>query len=339
MSTNPAPRVRPREAEKEIDANGAFVRQPNRFIQPFGPGPQDLKAEPGRYRLIWAKGCNWSNRSSIVRELLGIDAIGVNLVGRGQHEVDYGWEFVFDADGKDPVTGVQFLSELYYNADDGYAGRPTVPALVDVTTKKVVNNDYHRLTNYLEVAFAPFHKPGAPDLYPEALRPAIDRFNNWLFHHVNNGVYKCMFAQSIGAYRDAYDTLFRSLDLLDDRLSRQRFLFGDYVTDSDVRLYVTLARFDIGYYRNFGPIKKPIAEYRNLWPYARDLWSIPAFRNNTYFRDFGKGNGNKAVAFVDFNTRFVDQIDFEAIWGEAPRREYLSLDPSTPFLAHEAVHG
>ena len=332
-------RASPREADNEIDPKGAFVRQPNRFVQRFGTGPTDLKAETGRYRLIWAKGCNWSNRASIVRELLGLEqAIGVNIAGRQPRQVDLGWEFVSDPDNKDPVLGVQFLSEAYANADPAYTGRPTVPAVVDVVTKKVVNNDYHWLTNYFEVAFAPFHRADAPDLYPEPRRAEIDQFNGWLFHHVNNGVYKAMFAQSIGAYRDAYDTLYRSLELLDDRLSRQRFLFGDHVTDSDVRLYVTLVRLDVTYFRNLGPVKRPLVEFRHLWPYARDLWSIPAFRNNTYFRDFGRGTGDRSGTFQDFNTRFIDQIDFEGIWSEAPHREYLSLD-SNPFLSPAASHG
>jgi putative glutathione S-transferase len=331
MSTTYQAVARPKETENEIDSRGAFVRQKNRFDQAFGPGPGELKAEAGRYRLIWAKGCNWSNRSAIVRELLGIDAVGVNLVGRIPREADYGWEFVYDPDHRDPVLGVQFLSELYANADPSYKGRSTVPALVDVASKKVVNNDYHRLTNYLETAFAPFHRPGAPDLYPEPLRSEIDRLNAWLFHNVNNGVYKAMFAQSLVAYQEAFDGFFRGLDILDDRLSRQRFLFGDYVTDSDVRLYVTLVRFDISYYRNFGPIRRRVVDYVNLWPYVRDLWQVPAFRNNTYFKELSRGSGDKSSIFVDFNTRFAEQIDFEGIWSEPSRREILSLDGENRF--------
>lgn len=326
-----AVRPRPREIENEIDEKGAFVRQKNHFSKPFGEGEGKLAAEAGRYRLIWAKGCNWSNRASIVRELLGLDAISVNLVGREKREVDYGWEFVFDRDNTDPVLGVRFLSELYSNADPGYAGRATVPSLVDVKTKKVVNNDYHRLTNYFEVDFAPFHKENAPDLYPEHLRKDIDELNEWLFHNVNNGVYKAAFAQSIGAYNEAFDLFYKGLDELEKRLENSRFLFGDYITDSDVRLFVTLARFDIFYYRNFGPARNRIVDFKNLWGYARDLYEIPAFKNNTYLRDIAESHGDSSKTFIDYNTRFWNQIDFDAIWGEPHDRALLSKDPTNKF--------
>ena len=309
-------RPRPKEIENEIDENGAFVRQKNHFTTPFGAEAGYLPAEAGRYRLIWAKGCNWSNRASIVRELLGIDAISVNLVGREKREVDYGWEFVFDKDNTDPVLGVQFLSELYRNADPDYLGRATVPSLVDIKTKKVVNNDYHRLTNYFEVDFVPFHKQGAPDLYPKHLRKDIDELNEWLFHNVNNAVYKAAFAQSIAAYNTAFNEFYNGLDELEKRLENNRFLFGDYITDSDVRLFVTLARFDIVYYRNFGPARGRVADFKNLWGYARDLYEIPAFKNNTYLRDLAESHGSRNTIFIDYNTRFWDQIDFDAIWGE-----------------------
>ena len=141
-----------------------------------------------------------------------------------------------------------------------------MPALVDLETYEVVNNDYHRLTNYFETAFKPFQKADAPDLYPENLRQDIDHFNdNVLFPFVNNGVYRMMFAQSLVAYEEAFDDFFTTLDIIEKRLATQRFLFGDYVTDSDIRLYVTLARFDTHYYRNLGPIKHRIVDYPNIW--------------------------------------------------------------------------
>ena len=158
-------------------------------------------AERGRYRLFWAKGCHWSNRASIVRELLGLEeAIGINLVGHSKENSAYGWEFVYNEDRKDPVLKAQFLSEFYYNADPDYKGRCTVPALVDITTKKVVNNDYFNLTLYFETAWKPYHKEGAPDLYPEDLREEIDKLNDIIFREVNNGVYKAGFARKQKAY-------------------------------------------------------------------------------------------------------------------------------------------
>lgn len=188
-------RVRPVETVSEVDENGYFVRQPNHFTEGFGEGKNPVEA--GRYRLVWAKLCHWSNRASIVRELLGLDeAISVNMVDHAEHEKNLGWEFVYDKDNVDPVLDIQFLSEAYYKADDDYTGRTTVPALIDVKTGKVVNNDYHRLTNYFEVDFKPFHKKNAPDLYPEELRKDIDEMNDWLFDNINNGVYKTTFCRS-----------------------------------------------------------------------------------------------------------------------------------------------
>nr|WP_314459047.1 glutathione S-transferase C-terminal domain-containing protein [uncultured Clostridium sp.] len=330
------PRPRPKEIENEIDERGAFIRQPNRFTTPFGEAEGELKAESGRYRLFWAKGCHWSNRASIVRELLGLEeAVGINLVGHSKENSAYGWEFVYNEDRKDPVLKAQFLSEFYYNADPDYKGRCTVPALVDVTTKKVVNNDYHRLTNYFEIAFRPFQAVDAPDLYPEELRSEIDAYNDWLFPNVNNATYRMMFAQSITAYEEAFDDFYHAMDLIEERLSANRFLFGDYVTDSDIRLFVTLARFDTHYYRNLGPIKRRVADYENIWGYLRDLYVIPAFRSNTYFRDIAASRSDNKSLFQDFNSRFADQIDYEGIWSAPQNRKELSKTPKEKFKRQE----
>ncbi|CCF02487.1 Glutathione S-transferase, omega [Streptococcus macedonicus ACA-DC 198] len=223
---------------------------------------------------------------------------------------------------------------MYLKTDSAYQGRFTVPALVDLETYTVVNNDYHRLTNYLEINFKPFQKVNAPNLYPEELRADIDNLNdNVLFPFVNNGVYRMMFAQSLVAYEEAFDDFFTTLDVLEKRLENNRFLFGDYVTDSDVRFFVTLARFDTHYYRNLGAIKKRISEYTNIWGYARDLYEIPAFKHNTYFHDIARGwDTKKEKLFVDFNSRFADDIDFDAIWSTQQKRKYLSKTPEQKFL-------
>lgn len=323
-------RVRPLETISEIDENGYFHRQPNYFTKGFGEG--ENLVEVGRYRLVWAKLCHWSNRVSIVRELLGIDGISVNMVEHGTHEKNLGWEFIYDENQTDPVLNIQFLSEAYYKADDEYTGRTTVPALIDIKTGKVVNNDYHRLTNYLESEFKPLHKKDAPELYPEELRDEIDTLNDWLFDNVNNGVYKTAFAQSPRAYLDAYNSFYAALDILEQRLESQRYLLGDYVTDSDVRLYVTLARLDIRYTYQLGHVKKRLIDYKNLWPYARDLYQIPAFRNNTYFKDFANPSNKKTKGLMQtFNARFLDEINFDSYWGAPHGRAGLSSDPGNKF--------
>ncbi len=328
-------RVRPRETVSELDANGYFRRQPNHFTQPFGDGEGDLKAEGnGRYRLVWAKLCHWSNRASIVRELEGLeDQISVNMVEHAPHEKNLGWEYVYNEGCMDPILQDQFLSEAYYRADDNYRGRTTVPALIDTVTGKVVNNDYNWLTNYLEVQFRPWHKKGAPELYPEALRSDIDAMNLWLFDNINNAVYRSTFSRSNEGHFQAYRTFYAAMDRLEKRLETKRFLFGDYVTDADVRLYVTLARLDIRYTPQLGETRHPLYTYKNVWGYARELWAIPAFRNNTFFVDF-------AVPSLDaegedkrnFNYRFLQQIDFEKYWGEPADRARLSADPEHMFL-------
>lgn len=328
-------RVRPRETVSEIDGNGYFRRQPNHFTTPFGDGEGQLRAEGnGRYRLIWAKLCHWSNRASIVRELEGLeDQISANLAGHAPHEKNLGWEYVYNENHTDPILGDQFLSEAYYRADDGYQGRTTVPALIDTVTGKVVNNDCNWLTNYLETAFRPWHKEGAPELYPEALREEIDKMNLWLFDNINNAVYRSSFSRSNEGHFEAVGTFYAAMDRLEKRLETRRFLFGDYVTDSDIRLYVTLARLDIRYTGQLGETKHPLYTYRNLWGYARELWAVPAFRNNTFFADFAVPPADAAGdAARSFNARFLKQIDFEKYWGEPSDRCRLSKDPSHKFL-------
>lgn len=324
-------RVRPKETVSEIDSNGYFRRQPNHFTTPFGDGEGELKAEGNkRYRLIWAKLCHWSNRASIVRELEGLeDQISVNMVEHAPHEKNLGWEYVYNENNIDPVLGDQFLSEAYYRADDGYQGRTTVPALIDTYTGKVVNNDYNWLTNYLEVNFRPWHKKGAPELYPAELRDEINKMNLWLFDNINNAVYRSSFSRSNEGHFDGVNTFYAAMDRLEKRLETNRFLFGDYVTDSDVRLYVTLARLDIRYTFQLGETKHPLYTYKNLWGYARELWEIPAFRNNTFFADFAVPPVHvEGDAARSFNGRFLKQIDFEKFWGDPVDRSVLSSDPA-----------
>lgn len=329
-------RVRPRETVSEIDVNGYFRRQPNHFTTPFGDGENDLKAEGNqRYRLIWAKLCHWSNRASIVRELEGLeDQISVNMVSQAHHEKNLGWEYVYNENNVDPVLGDQFLSEAYYRADEDYQGRTTVPALIDTKTGKVVNNDYNWLTNYLEVNFRPWHKKGAPELYPVELRDEIDKMNLWLFDNINNAVYRSSFSRSNEGHLDGVNTFYAAMDRLEKRLETRRFLFGDYVTDSDIRLYVTLARLDIRYTFQLGETKHPLYTYKNLWGYARELWEIPAFKNNTFFADFAVPPVNvEGSAQRSFNYRFLKQIDFAKYWGESVDRSSLSKDPANKLKA------
>lgn len=329
-------RVRLKETVSEIDKNGYFRRQPNHSTTPFGDGENDLKAEGNkRYRLVWAKLCHWSNRAAIVRELEGLeDQISVNMVEHAPHEKNLGWEYVYNENNIDPVLGDQFISEAYYRADDDYQGRTTVPALIDTTTGKVVNNDYNWLTTYFEVNFRPWHKKGAPELYPVELREEIDKMNLWLFDNINNAVYRSSFSRSNEGHFDGVNTFYAAMDRLEKRLETNRFLFGDYVTDSDIRLYVTLARLDIRYTAQLGETKRPLYTYKNLWGYAKELWEIPAFAHHTDFaaiirqgRIEGEEDGFRASTHYDLA---LPKIDWDAQWKVSTERAYLSSDPTHP---------
>ncbi|NDU73037.1 glutathione S-transferase family protein [Actinomadura sp. DSM 109109] len=258
---------------------GRFVRQANRFTERItADGSSGLPAEPGRYRLFVSYACPWAHRTLIVRRLLGLeDAIGVGVVDPIRDE--RGWRFP----DRDPVTGAVFLSELYLSTDPAFQGRYTVPCLWDTETERLVTNDFPNITTMFETEFTAHHRPGAPDLYPEALRPEIDELNELVYHTVNNGVYKAGFATSQAAYEEAFDALFDTLDRLEERLATRRYLFGDAITEADVRLYPTLARFDAVYHGHFKCNLRRLADYEHLWGYARDLHSIPAFGETTNF--------------------------------------------------------
>lgn len=290
--------------QKEVDRNGNFVRQKNRFDTPFGKAEGMLPVEPGRYRLLWAPVCPWAHRSVIVRKVLGLEnVISVGKADPKRPDVPRSdWAFTLDDGNVDPVLGIHYISEVYLNADPEYSGRFTVPALVDIRTKKVVNNDYFNLTLYFETEWKPYHREGAPDLYPEDLREEIDAMNDMLFHEINNGVYKAGFARSQEAYDKAYQTVFNRLDWLEERLADRRYLFGDRLTESDVRLYVTLARFDAAYNTAFRLNKKQLRDYPNLWGYARDLYQTPGFGDTTDFE------GIKKHYHIDCNPANIEQI-------------------------------
>lgn len=330
---------RPNETLSEIDERGAFIRQPNALIRPFGDNEGDLKAEAGRYSIYWAVGCNWSNRPVIVRDLLGLrDVIKDQLTTHSGETNKYGHGFGNQPGHKDAATGAYFLSEFYKRAKPDFKGRATTPTLVDIIEKKAVNNDYHRLTNYLEVQFRPFQSKDAPDLYPKKFRKEIDEFNDWLFPHVNNSHYRMAFCQSPEAYDEAYEDFYESLDKLEKRLETNRFLFGDYITDSDVRAYVTLVRWDVSYYRNVGPVKKPIRDYKNIWGYLRELNTIPAFHDNSNAKTLALSawgmEKTKDKLFRSYNNRILSKVDFEVLWADDGERRKLSRNPDELFLRH-----
>jgi glutathionyl-hydroquinone reductase len=268
---------------KETSKRGEFVRQANRFTDRItADGSSGWQAAPGKYRLVVSLACPWAHRAVIVRGLLGLeDAISLAVVDPVRDES--GWRFTLDEDDRDPVLGIQFLSEAYLRADPTFEGRVTVPSIVEVESGRVVTNDYPQITLDLSTEWRDFHKAGAPDLYPAALRAEIDEVIEPIFRNVNNGVYRCGFAGSQEAYEEAYDALFAELDRLSARLEHQRYLVGDQLTEADVRLFTTLVRFDAVYHGHFKCNRNKLSEMPVLWAYARDLFQTPGFGDTVNF--------------------------------------------------------
>ncbi len=269
--------------DKETDASGSFRRQPNRFTdRPSTEPDARWPVEPDRYRLIWSRACPWAHRSRIVLGLLGLDeVISIGTVDPVRDA--RGWRFTLDAENKDPVLGIGYLSEAYLRTDPEYDGRVTVPALVDVESGLVVTNDFPRMTLDFSTEWRDLHRTGAPDLYPVALRGEIDRVNDLVFRDVNNGVYRCGFAASQEAYDEAFTRLFDRLDWLSARLGQQRYLVGDRITEADIRLFTTLVRFDAAYHGHFKCNREKLTELPVLWAYARDLFQTPGFGDTVDF--------------------------------------------------------
>jgi glutathionyl-hydroquinone reductase len=245
-------------------------------------GASGFPAEPGRYQLYACLACPWSHRALIVRRLLGLDqVIGLTLTDPVPDE--RGWRFPANTGGRDPVTGARLLSELYLATDPGYRGSAAVPCLWDTATQRLVSSDFRQITIMFETEFAAYHRPGAPDLYPAGLRQEIDAIGALIHHTVDIGPYRAGLATTQAAYEEAFDALFTTLGALDDRLGRRRFLLGGALTEADVRLYPTLARFDAVYYLHFKCNLHRLTDYRSLWAYARDLYQRPGFGDTTDF--------------------------------------------------------
>jgi len=269
--------------QAETAPSGEFVRQPNRFDERITvDGSSGWPVEPHRYRLVWCRACPWAHRARIVVGLLGLDDV-ISLATVDPIRDERGWRFTLDPGGRDPVLGIEFLADAYRATDPTYEGRVTVPAIVDERSGRVVTNDYPQITLDLTTQWAAYHRPDAPALYPEELRADIDQVNAGVFRDVNNGVYRCGFATSQQAYEQAYHALFDRLDELEQRLSGQRYLVGDSLTEADVRLFTTLVRFDAVYHGHFKCNRNKLTEMPVLWAYARDLFQTPGFGETVDF--------------------------------------------------------
>ncbi len=280
---------------KEFDRDTRYIT--TRIMAEPREGTDDYPVEPGRYRLVAAYACPWANRSIIVRELLGLqDVISLGTPGP-THDAD-SWTFDLDPGGVDPVLGIPRLKDAYETRFPGYPRGITVPAIVDTTTGGVVTNDFAQITEDLYFQWRDHHREGAPNLWPDEVREEMEEVMRRVYTEVNNGVYRCGFAGSQEAYDAAYDRLWTAMDWLEERLSDRRYLMGDQITEADIRLFTTLARFDPVYHGHFKCNRNKLTEMPHLWGYARDLFQTPGFGNNI---DFEQIKQHYYVVHTDLN--------------------------------------
>lgn len=261
--------------------NGEFVRSESSFRNwvtkdgragPTGEGGFD--AEPGRYHLYVSYACPWAHRALIFRTLKGLEeVISVSVV----HPLMPAESWVFgeypDAT-EDHVNNANYLYENYLKANPHFNGLVTVPVLWDKKRQTIVNNESSEIIRMLNSAFDELGNADV-DFYPKGLREEIEAINSVIYENVNNGVYRAGFAVSQEAYNRAFERLFNTLDELEERLSKQRYLVGDQITEADWRLFTTLVRFDAVYYNHFKTNKKRLMDYPNLWAYTRELYQVP----------------------------------------------------------------
>ncbi|MGA7953483.1 MAG: glutathione S-transferase family protein [Gloeobacterales cyanobacterium] len=252
------------------DSSGAYIRPASQFTNSVGTNL--YPPVKGRYRLYVGLGCPWAHRTLVVRALKGLEeVISVTLVAPSPTEG--GWVFTQEEEG------CRSLAELYELAKPGYRGRSTVPVLWDTETKTIVNNESAEIIVMLNSEFNEFAKHPNLDLYPEHLKEQVDQWNEKIYPSVNNGVYRCGFAQTQAAYDTACSELFKTLDEIEAALETKRYLCGDRVTLADVRLFTTLFRFDIVYHGLFKCNRRRIQDYKNLGAYLRDLYQLSGVAN------------------------------------------------------------
>lgn len=268
------------------DEKGGFVRQISGFrhwVTPDGAagptGTGGFKAEAGRYHLYVALICPWASRTLIARELKGLrDVVSVSVVEPAL--TDEGWRFGdYPGAGPDPLHGATYMHQVYTRADPVYTGRATVPVLWDKASDTMVSNESADILRMFNSGFGDLASD-AYDLYPAALREEIDALNEQIYPALNNGVYRAGFATTHLAYEEAYRDVFAMLDELEARLAAGGpFLFGETLTETDIRLFVTLVRFDAAYHGLFKCNLRRLAEYAGLSAYTARILAIPGVRD------------------------------------------------------------
>jgi putative glutathione S-transferase len=251
------------------------LREPTKFRDRVSAdGSSGFPAEAGRYHLYVSLACPWASRTLVFRKLKQLeDAISLSIVDPEMG--DDGWVFSTGPGCiPDTVNGFNYLHQVYTAAKPDYTGRVTVPILWDKTRRTIVNNESADIIRMLNSELDAFGD-ASEDFYPRELRAEIDAVNARVYENVNNGVYRAGFATLQQAYEEAWRALFDELDALEERLSRQRYLCGERITEADWRLFTTLVRFDAVYYSHFKCNRQRLVDYPSLWGYTRDLYQVP----------------------------------------------------------------
>lgn len=277
--------AKPHLAAMDDVVKGRFQRKPSVFRDWISSEPDaKFTPEPNRYRLYVSLACPWASRCLILLSLKGLEEI-IPVTVVHHHMGSNGWRFVTE-DEKDipvmcepePLFGFKNIRELYFKADPEYDGRFTVPALWDTKNNTIVNNESSEIIVMLNNLFNDHAKNAVMDLYPKELRSEIDEVAESFYNSLNNGVYRCGFAKTQEAYDEAIVELFDTLDKLENRLGSSRYLIGSTLTLADIRLFVTLIRFDPVYVCHFKTNKKRIFDYPNLSGFMRELYQNPSIQ-------------------------------------------------------------
>ena len=268
---------------------GRFVRTQTQFRNwitadgSAGPtGQAGYKAEANRYHLYVSLACPWASRTLMIRTLKGLeDMISISVV----HPLmlEHGWTFE-EGEGVigDPIFQARYLHEIYTAVKPDYTGRVTVPVLFDKKTKTIVNNESSEIIRMLNTAFDGLGaKPG--NYVPDQWLEEIDAVNDFVYHRINNGVYKAGFATKQEVYEEEVTSLFAALDQMEERLAGQDYLVGNRLTEADIRLFTTLVRFDTVYFGHFKCNLKPLTAYPKLWAYTKRIYQLPGIAQTVNF--------------------------------------------------------
>jgi putative glutathione S-transferase len=291
-------------SDKSAPIAGEFIRKKSGFRSRIENDNPDARfiAEPDRYHLYISRNCPWSHRTALVRELKGLqDVISMDVLGYRRSDDDE-WIFRPEIEGctEDTVNGFSGMRQIYRLADPDYAGSATVPVLFDKKTNDIVSNESAEIIRMFNSVFNQWAGNPELDLYPAQIRDQIDETNDWIYPRFNNGVYRAGFAKSQEAYEEAFNDVFDALDRMETMLTDSEFLCGDELTEVDVRVFVTLFRFDPVYFIRFKCNRTMIETgYPNLWAYLKRLYRIPGFAESTNLTHIKNGyygrSGNQIV--------------------------------------------